>query len=428
MKKFLYIFVIVLLAFNFPVENLLAQSDSELTQRIEATKRERDALLEEQKKLQATLNTLNQESQTLTGTVKSLDATRSKIANDLKITQSNINASNLTIQKLTNDISANETTIDAHRLAITDSLKKLRTYDSYSMIYALLAYDTLDEVWSDTTSIMNLQDKLGSEIKLLEKTQENLLKNKTAREVKKVELVSLSSQLKGQKEVADETRAAQAKLLADTKQKEAEYQKMLAENKAREEEFEKLLFQFESQLTASDRSTLPSAKKGVLSWPVENVYITQQFGKTSSSGRLYASGTHNGTDFRASVGTKILSVRGGVVKGTGNTDEQKGCYSYGRWILIEHDNGLTSLYSHLSGTIVSTGQVVGTGQVIGYSGGQPRQFGSGFSTGPHLHLAIFASSGVRIAKYSNSLNCQNVSIPLANPQDYLDPIAYLPRL
>lgn len=426
MKRFSFILIALVV---FGIANMaLAQTDSELQSRIESTRRERDALLEEQKKLQATLDDLNKESSSLSGTVKSLDATRNKLANDLKLTQSNINSANLTIQKLTQDISSNERAISSHLAALKESIKKIKKYDSYSLVYALFAYNSLDDLWSDTSDMMTLQDKISEDIKLLEETQENLIKNRASREEKKVELVHLSSELAGQKRVADETREAQAKLLAETKEKEAEYQKMLAENKAREEEFERLLFQFESQLTASDRSDAPAARRGILAWPLESVHITQNFGKTSSSGRLYSSGTHNGADFRASVGTRVLAVRGGVVKGTGNTDEQKGCYSYGRWALIEHDNGLTSLYAHLSGLVVSTGQVVTTGQTIGYSGGQPRQFGSGYSTGPHLHLGIFISSGVRVAKYSSSLNCQNVSIPLANPQDYLDPIAYMPRL
>lgn len=428
MRKVFYILLIGLAISSFAPHFVSAQSDAELSAKIEATKREREALLEEQRKLQAALDELNKESATLSGTVKTLDATRTKLSNDLKITQASINSSNLTIQKLTSDISKNETAIDAHREAIKTSIQRIRSYDSYSMIYALLAYPTLDEVWSDTANIIDLQEKLGNEIKLLENTQKTLIKNKAAREEQKVELVSLSSQIKSQKEVADETRAVQAKLLAETREKEAEYQKMLAENKARNEEFEKLLTQFENDLKAGDRSSIPSARKGILAWPLEKVFVTQYFGYTPAARLLYKNTHHNGIDLRASVGTKVLAVRGGVVKGMGNTDEQRGCYSYGRWILIEHDNGLSSLYAHLSGITVATGQVVTTGQVIGYSGGQPRQFGSGASTGPHLHFGVYSSAGVNISRYVSSTNCKNVSIPLANPQDYLDPIAYLPRL
>jgi murein DD-endopeptidase MepM/ murein hydrolase activator NlpD len=143
---------------------------------------------------------------------------------------------------------------------------------------------------------------------------------------------------------------------------------------------------------------------------------------------LLGSGTHNGVDFKASVGTPVKAVLGGIVKGTGNTDDQAGCYSYGRWVLIEHPNGLSSLYAHLSQSRVSQGQSISTGEVLGYSGGQPGVFGSGYSTGPHLHLGLYASQGVEVKQYTQSLFCKKVFIPVASANAYLDPLAYLPAL
>lgn len=426
MKK--YIFTILFLSSILIPNFSFAQTNSDILQKIEETKKEREKLLEQEQKLQTALNELSKEGQTLQTNVKTLDTTRSKISNDLKITQTNINSSNLTIKKLENDIDQNESEIVVHKQAIKKSLQKIATYDNNNLVLDILSYKNLDEVWSDTVSIWDLQDKLGERISVLEQTQVKLIENKSAKESQKKQLVSLSTQLNGQKKVADETRASQALLLAATKNKETEYQKLLAENKARQEEFERLLFQFESALTASDVSLRPKAGRGALGWPLESIHVTQFFGRTSSSKRLYVSGTHSGIDFRASVGTKVKSARGGVVSGVGNTDEQKGCYSYGRWILIKHDNGLSTLYTHLSGSIISTGEAVVEGQTIGYSGGQPGQFGSGFSTGPHLHFGVFATAGVKVMPYATSKSCQKTSIPMANPQDYLDPMAYLPNL
>ena len=57
-------------------------------------------------------------------------------------------------------------------------------------------------------------------------------------------------------------------------------------------------------------------------------------------------------------------------------------YGYGNHIIIVHANGFTTLYGHLSGFAVSSGQSVGKGQAIGYEGS------TGFSTGPHLHFEV----------------------------------------
>jgi murein DD-endopeptidase MepM/ murein hydrolase activator NlpD len=123
-------------------------------------------------------------------------------------------------------------------------------------------------------------------------------------------------------------------------------------------------------------------------------------------------------DFRASIGTPIKAVLSGTITGTGNTDAQKGCYSYGKWVLIKHPDGLSSLYGHLSLIKVTAGQSVATGEVIGYSGQ------TGYATGPHLHLTILASQGVEVQRYSSSINCKNVDIPIADIKAYLDPMLY----
>ena len=67
----------------------------------------------------------------------------------------------------------------------------------------------------------------------------------------------------------------------------------------------------------------------------------------------------------------------------------KGHESYGGLIEIRHSDGTTSLYGHLSMTKVKEGSYVKRGEVIGLSGGVKGRRGSGNSTGPHLHFAIY---------------------------------------
>ena len=229
--------------------------------------------------------------------------------------------------------------------------------------------------------------------------------------------------------VVEESQKAKEKLLAETKSKEVTYQQMLAENLAKQKESEADLFRLESEIKfIFDPKSVPSPRPNILSWPLDTVFITQKFGKTVGASRLYASGSHNGLDFRASQGTRVLAMLSGTVEGTGNTDEQKGCYSYGRWVLIKHGNGLSSIYGHLSSSLVQKGQSIKTGEIIGYSGGTPRVFGSGYSTGPHLHIGLFASAGVSVQQFVTSKACQKVFVPIASVDAYLDPLAYLPSL
>ena len=187
-------------------------------------------------------------------------------------------------------------------------------------------------------------------------------------------------------------------------------------------QFEKDLYAYESQLNLIiDPSRYPSPLNGVLSWPLDNVFITQKFGKTVDSKKLYVSGSHNGVDFRASVGTRVKNVLDGVVVGTGNTDAYPGCYSFGKWVMVKHDNGLSTIFGHLSVISSSVGQRLQTGDLIGYSGN------TGYSTGPHLHISVYATQGVRIEKYVNSIGCKQATLPLADVKAYLDPLAYFPN-
>ncbi|MDB5254472.1 MAG: Peptidase, family [Parcubacteria group bacterium] len=406
-----------------------AETQAELQQKINDAQTQKAALQAEQIKLQSQLNALNSQKSTLQGAVNSLDATKKKLANDIKLTQNQISTANLTITTLENSIDTKQAQIEIHQKAISSLIKKLADNDTHSMIGDLLNDEDISAVWTDQGILSDLQGNLRAEIAKLQDAEKVLSKEKELKEKNKLNLVSLQSELGGQKKVVEQTQANKATLLAETKSQEAAFQKLLADNIAREKKFEADLFNYENQLKVTlNPGSIPTASRSTLTWPLAKFKITQQFGKTSSSGRLYASGTHNGVDFGTPVGTPVLAVRGGVIKAQGNTDLARGCYSYGRWILIQHDNGLSTVYGHLSATLVSTGQAVTGGQTIGYSGGMPGGDGAGYSTGPHLHLGLYATQAVSVMQYTTSVNCKGASIPIAPPEGYLDPLAYLPSL
>jgi murein DD-endopeptidase MepM/ murein hydrolase activator NlpD len=82
---------------------------------------------------------------------------------------------------------------------------------------------------------------------------------------------------------------------------------------------------------------------------------------------------HTGLDFRADTGDAVRATAAGKVTVAG---WQGG---YGRMVEIDHGNGLTTRYGHLSSTAVKVGDTVKAGQVVGRVGS------TGRSTGPHLH-------------------------------------------
>jgi murein DD-endopeptidase MepM/ murein hydrolase activator NlpD len=109
-------------------------------------------------------------------------------------------------------------------------------------------------------------------------------------------------------------------------------------------------------------------------WPVEG-QVTGSFGERidpfNGEGAF-----HTGVDISAEVGETVIAPADGAV---GFADVMGG---YGRAVLLEHGNGVSTRYGHLSGFAVTAGQRVHRGDVIGYVGS------SGRSTGPHLHYEV----------------------------------------
>jgi murein DD-endopeptidase MepM/ murein hydrolase activator NlpD len=85
---------------------------------------------------------------------------------------------------------------------------------------------------------------------------------------------------------------------------------------------------------------------------------------------------HTGVDIVAGIGTKVVAAAGGVVSYSGTMPE------YGNVVDVDHDNGLTSRYAHLSKRLVKVGDVVMKGQLIALVGN------TGRTTGPHLHFEV----------------------------------------
>lgn len=116
----------------------------------------------------------------------------------------------------------------------------------------------------------------------------------------------------------------------------------------------------------------PSDRKGT---------ITSSFGKLRFNQELYKdkeARQHQGLDIAFyPANAPIRAALGGTVSKVGFDP-----FGYGNYVIIDHGNGIQTLYAHLSSVSVSQGKKVNTGTVIG------RQGSTGRSTGPHLHFEL----------------------------------------
>lgn len=379
-------------------------------------------LEQEIKKYQADIDALGKEKDSLSNTIKSLDISKKKLEADTKITENKIASKNLEIKELSLQIGDKSERIGDGKAFIAKSLADIYQINSASIIENLLGKKSFSELWRNSDELATLQGSMQDRIGELENLKVNLETNKKLTEKKKLELVALTNDLKNQTKILVSTTKEKNAILAETKNTEANYKTLLSIKKAQKEAFEREVLAFESALKiAIDPNNIPTTGTGILQYPLTKVTITQYFGNTAFSTanpQIYNGQGHTGVDFAASIGTPVKASLTGTVVGTGNTDIGS-CRSYGKWIMLKHANGLSTLYAHLSLINVENGQEVGTGQIIGYSGN------TGYSTGPHLHFGVYATEGVRITKLSSSVNCKNVTIPFADLKAYLNPLSYL---
>jgi murein DD-endopeptidase MepM/ murein hydrolase activator NlpD len=114
--------------------------------------------------------------------------------------------------------------------------------------------------------------------------------------------------------------------------------------------------------------------KGSFAPPV-NAEISDVFGvERVFNGSVQS--THQGLDFRVSSGTSVAAVNSGRII------LARSLFFEGNCVVIDHGQGLLTLYLHLSKFLANEGDDVKKGQAIGLSGG------TGRATGPHLHLAV----------------------------------------
>ncbi|MBC7836908.1 peptidoglycan DD-metalloendopeptidase family protein [Acetobacteraceae bacterium] len=419
MQRALVLIALVVLIVISGVKTLpvYAQNTDQLQAQIDASNTRIKQIQAEIAALQRQLTTTTAEKQTLQKAINELNLSIQKIQKSISLTQAQIDKKDLEIDTLSDSIGDTAARISHSQEGVGAMLRELSAFDQEPMVLSLLSSGTLSSVFDEAANLSTLRIDLQNQIQDLSALRTDLEGDKNEAESKRKELASLSSQLGQQKQGLDAAKGTQNKLLQDTKSKEATYQAQIAQKQAEQAAFEKTLFDLASQLRSADPTNIPAAGSGVLRWPLDDIFITQQFGRTSDSGRLYSSGTHDGIDFRAAVGTSVRAARTGTIFEV-NQGAVPLC-QYGKWVLIKHDNGLATLYAHLSTINVKKGDVVAAGQVVGFSGN------TGYATGPHLHFSVYVANSVAFKQYTCKSG-STLTIPIAPLNAYLNPLSYLP--
>lgn len=214
----------------------------------------------------------------------------------------------------------------------------------------------------------------------LQKEREAIAAIKADLEAKQAQQVVVVKQIQDQKAqlvaIRDQRAAHEAQIAAI----EAQFQQQLAEMEAQRAALQ-------AQIASLIRESFRARSSGQWKWPIDGV-ITQGFGCTDYPFEPYDPNCpshhfHSGIDIANDYGTPVHAADGGIVHDfTMACGYGGGLCGYGRYVVIVHAGGFTSLYGHLSGWAVGDGVQVDKDTVIGYEGS------TGNSTGPHLHFEI----------------------------------------
>ncbi len=424
-KKHTIIFLIIASIFGgIFYSSSMAASIDDLRDNISNKKMEVVDLEKEIVRLDSEIKDAVNEAGTLKGEIKLIDNNRKKLDTKIKLTNSQINLAALNIEELEKEIGTKKEKIVSGKETIAGSLKIINEKKSDSIVQFFFSENSVSEFMYEIDQLGELQKAILDNLTDLKKAKNELETNKTKLDKEKKKLLALKSQLIDEKKIADQNKQEKDRLLNLTKNKESNYKKLLGETIRRREAVEKEILSYEAELqVAIDPNSLPAIGSKILNWPLTKIYITQYFGNTSfakQNAQAYNGLGHNGVDLRASVGTPVFAALGGKVVGTGDTDLTCRGASYGRWVLIDHNNGLSTLYAHLSLIKVSADQEIGTKDLIAYSGN------TGYATGPHLHFSVFATKGVGIMNLKSKVpGCGIYTMPRASFNAYLNPLSYL---
>ncbi|MGF1935819.1 MAG: murein hydrolase activator EnvC family protein [Nostoc sp. ChiQUE02] len=340
----------------------LRQQQQQMNQQHQGVVNERDRL-----------TNLQQEAQKhLTGLKQNLQTTDSY----LQESESRLQLATQRLQQLETDLAVAERSYQERQIATVARLRYLQRSPA-SVGWAVLLQSQNISDFISRRHQLKLVFQADQQILAKLNAQANLInQQKTDVEQQKNEIALIREQLLAQKSDYQTQAQSQTELIqrlnSDRLALEAAQNQLERESKNLE-----ILIQqkvAEAQAKTNSRTSIIIRGTGVMAYP-SDASTSSPFGWRIHPILGYRR-FHAGLDFAASYGSKIRAADSGRVIFAGWYG------GYGRAVIIDHGNGMTTLYGHTSELYVSEGQAVERGQAIAAVGS------TGFSTGPHLHFEV----------------------------------------
>ena len=349
-------------------------------------KNQQSALEQKTKEIQSQLNSLKYQQSTALAKKEVLDNQVSYTQDQIDNITNQIAQYDVLILKKQDDVAAAKKAEDAQWALYKTRIRAMEENGSISYISVIFKANSFADLLSRIEFIgeimdydNNLYKRLNDDRLNTEKAEADLVQTQKDQQTTKTSLVAKKTELNTQQDQANQ-------LLKSIESNVDQYTALYNAAEADENAIQTKINNMADELKKKAATNAGASVKGNgnFIWPTPSCHVvTSPFGMRMHP-ILGVYKMHTGIDIGADYGASILAADGGTVIISGYDDG-----GYGNYIVIDHGNGFTTLYGHMSKREVSEGQSVYQGQEIGLVGS------TGNSTGPHLHFEI-SQDGTRV--------------------------------
>lgn len=375
----------------------LNSEKEKIQNRINSAQKEINSLAAEKADTEEYLNALESKIDLLQDKIDNLESQKSALQEEIDAIEANIDKIENELETAQKEIDKKQAEFDESYELYCQRLKAMYVSGSVSNLEVLLTCPDMSSILTRSQMIKSVSEQDSDQLNALMKKMEEIESQKKELEVKRNELnedkVKLEENKKSLQSSIDEINSSKSELDSQAAEANALIRKLAAQTNQHRELIEtnkKELAKVEEDIR---RASLPPSSNNP-GYAVDNPHSGRLLYPTSSRKISagfpnYPSGRyHGGVDFDVPSGTTVCAAGSGTV-----TLVKYLNYSYGYHIIINHGNGLSTLYAHNSAIYVSQGQQVSAGQPIAASGS------TGNSTGPHCHFEV-RLNGVQVNPFN----------------------------
>ena len=357
----------------------LEDEKDKIQSRIDSAQDKLDDLSQQKSETEEYISVLQQKINLLQDKIDNLEDDKAALQAEIDATQANIEKTEKEINQTQIEIDKKQAEFDTVYEEYCQRLRAMYISGSASTLEVLLTCPDLSALLTRSEMIKSVSEQDSA-------TLDELMQKMKEIEAEKKKLEEKKKEYDDDKKSLEEDKASLQKNIDDTSSSKAELDSEVSECNAL---MKKLASQSSEYLEAieTDKAKLQAVENeisaaysgsgstgsgsGQLRYPTDSRAISAGYPNYSSGAY------HGGVDFPVSSGSNVYAAASGTV-----ILVKYLTYSYGRYLIIDHGDGLSTLYAHNSSILVSQGDHVTAGQIVAKSGS------TGNSTGPHCHLSL----------------------------------------